>query len=47
MPVAVLAESTMAINTWEKLEKEANHERPLTLGNKGFAEGEVCGGWGS
>ena len=32
---------------WEKLERETNHERLLTLGNKQtVAEGEVGGGWG-
>ena len=29
-------------NEWEKLERETNHERLLTLGNKqGVVEGEV------
>ena len=32
---------------WEKLEKETNYERLLTLGNKqGVVEGKVGGGWG-
>ena len=32
---------------WEKLERETNHERLLTLGNKqNVAEGEVGGGVG-
>ena len=32
---------------WEKLEREANHERLLTLGNKQrVAEGEVGGRMG-
>ena len=34
-------------NEWEKLEREANHERLLTLGNKQeVVEGEVGGGTG-
>ena len=33
---------------WEKLERETNHERLLTLGNKQrVVEGEVGGGWGN
>ena len=33
-------------NEWEKLEREKNHERLLTLGNKQrVAEGEVGGEW--
>ena len=32
-------------NEWEKLERETNHERLLTLGNEQrVAEGEVVGG---
>ena len=32
---------------WEKLEREANHERLLTLRNEQrVVEGEVGGGWG-
>ena len=32
---------------WEKLERETNHERLLTLGNKQrVAEGDVGGGMG-
>ena len=32
---------------WEKLERETNHERLLTLGNKQrVAEGEMGGGMG-
>ena len=32
---------------WEKLERETNHERLLTLGNEqGVVEGEVGGGVG-
>ena len=34
-------------NEWEKLERETDHERLLTLGNAQRAvEGEVGGGWG-
>ena len=33
---------------WGKLERETNHERLLTLGNKQrAAEGEVVEGWGN
>ena len=33
---------------WEKLERETNHERLLTLGNKQrVVEGELAGGWGN
>ena len=33
---------------WEKLERETNHERLLTLGNKQkVVEGEVGRGWGN
>ena len=32
---------------WEKLERETNHERLLTLGNKGFRKGKWVGGWGN
>ena len=32
---------------WEKLERETNHERSLTLANEqGVVEGEVGGGMG-
>ena len=32
---------------WEKLERETNHERLLTLGNEQrVVEGEMGGGWG-
>ena len=30
---------------WEKSEKETNHERLLTLGNKGLRKGRWAGGW--
>ena len=34
-------------NEWEKLERETNHKRLLTLGNKqSVVEGEVGGGMG-
>ena len=31
---------------WEKLERETDHERLLTLGNKGLQKGRWVGGWG-
>ena len=31
---------------WEKLERETNRERLLTLGNKGLQKGRRAGGWG-
>ena len=31
---------------WEKLERETNHERFLTLRNKGLWKGRWVGGWG-
>ena len=34
-------------NDWEKLERETNHEKLLTLSNEqGVVEGEVAGGIG-
>ena len=32
---------------WEKLERETNHERLLTLGNKGLQKGRWVEGWGN
>ena len=32
---------------WEKLERETNHERLLTLGKQRVVEGEVYGRWGN
>ena len=32
---------------WGKLERETNHERLLTLGNKGLQMGRWVEGWGN
>lgn len=32
---------------WEKQERKTNHERLLTLGNKGLSKGRWAGGWGN